>query len=942
MNLKKILIWSGLIIVGLAAAGVAAFVILIAVVSIGLPNVKDLDKLSVAQSTTIYDREGNVLYVKHGGENRQYVEFSQISKNIIDATIAIEDDQFWTHAGFDMIGIVRAAVTNVTRMGTAQGGSTITQQYIKNAFLSSEKSYIRKLKELILAVRLEETYDKKKILELYLNKIPYGNNAFGVEKAAQAYFNKHAKDLGLAEASILASLPKAPSYYNPYGPHLYSTLTKQFTPEDLERRDIRTETDLKGNETMRGLIGKDIQLDATHSVYVQGRTDIVLKTMEKLGYISEEQKKETLLELQNFKFSEYHEQIRHPHFVFYIINQLEEKYGKEIIEQGGLNVYTTLDPTLQEAAEKIIADEAENNEKKYNVKNASLVAIDPKTGEILTMVGSRDYWDKKIDGQVNVADQFRQPGSSFKPFVYAQAFYNRYSPGSIIFDTETRLGLSTFPKNFDGKFRGPISLREALAQSRNIPAIKAYFLAGEQKPIIELAKKMGVNFLDDNRDYGWPLSIGAAEVKLIDMVSAFGVFANLGVRQEPVTILKVTNARNEIIDEAKPKPGSAVLDPQIAYLINSILSDTSVRLGANMTVPDHDNAAKTGTSNRKTPDKEYLPHDLWCVGYTPSLVAGVWTGNNRDDEGNLSTYADGYTTSAPLWKKFMTAALKDKPNEKFPVADGIRQVSVSKYTGKLPSPETPANQLRTEIFASFSVPTEIDDSNVEAEVDSRNNKLANEFCPKDFVVKKTFLNIHDIAPYPEWEKGAQEWVQSNMGGNTGTNITFGPPPIVTSELCSEEELAQKPSIEITSPSDGDNIQNGSTFTVKVHVTALNGIDKVEYYLDGQYKYNSSTSPYEGSIRLPKGATGTARHTVMAKAIDKSGYASEEIVTITTSSNPSDTESPPAPSTETPNTPATPSPAPPEPQSELPPKPEPPATPKKTSTEDYLKSPVPTI
>lgn len=876
---KKTLVWAGIIFFGMIAAGIAAFIILIAVVSIDLPDVKDLDKLSIAQSTTIYDREGNVLYVKHGGENRQYVEYSQISKNIIDATVAIEDDQFWTHPGFDSVGILRSVVNNIFHISGTQGGSTITQQYIKNTFLSPEKSYIRKLKELILAVRLEQTYDKKKILELYLNKIPYGNNAFGVEKAAQIYFNKHAKDLNLAEASILASLPKSQSYYNPYGSHLYSSITRQFAPEELAARHIAAEKDLYDNEFMRGLIGKNIKLDENSSVYVQGRTDLVLKAMEKNNYITEEQKREALNQLQNFKFTEYHESIQHPHFVFYVIDQLEEKYGKEVLEQGGLQVYTSLDPVLQENAEKIIEEESKKNDEKYNVKNASLVSIDPTTGEILAMVGSRNYWDKDIDGQVNVADQFRQPGSSFKPFVYAQAFYNRYAPASVIFDTETRMGLSAFPKDFDGKFRGPISIRSALAQSRNIPAIKAYFLAGEQKPIIELAEKMGINFLDKNRDYGWPLSLGAAEVKLVDMVSAFGVFANNGVRQKPITILKITNAKGEVLEEATAQPGEEVLDPQIAYEINSILSDKSVRLGENMTVPGHTNAAKTGTSNRKTPDKKYLPHDLWCIGYTPHLATGVWTGNNRDDEGNLSIYADGYTTSAPIFKKFMAAALKDKPDEAFPVPAGIKQVTVSKYTGKLPGPDTPADQQVMEIFASFAVPTEIDDSVVEIDVDTRNNKLANEYCPADFVAKRTFLNLHDIAPYPEWEKGAQEWITAHMGESTAPGTIIGPPPVTTSELCTPDKSGKKPELQIISPSQNEAFPSGSTITVKVSVSAQNGMDKVEYYVDGQMRYYSNSFPYEGTIRLPKGETGTNRHVITAKAIDRYGYATESTVEI---------------------------------------------------------------
>lgn len=905
MGAKEYLILSGLILGGLFVTGIFALTVLIVIVSIGLPDVHDLDKLYVSQSTTIYDREGNVLYVKHGGENREYVAYEQISPNIVNATVAIEDDQYWVHSGFDPVGIARAVVNDFVHFGPQQGGSTITQQYIKNAFLSSEKSYTRKLKELILAVQLEQAYDKKKIMELYLNKIPYGNNAYGVEKAANIYFNKKAKDLNLAESSILASMPKGPSYYNPYGPHLYTTIAKDFTTEELTWRNIKGEADLNPNEFTRGLIGKNFELDKDHKIYIQGRTDLVLKAMEKNGYIQEEEKNAALATLQTIKFNEYHEQIKHPHFVFYILDQLEEKYGKELVEQGGLKVYTTLDPSLQESAETIIKDAAKVNEEKYNVRNASLVSIDPKTGQILAMVGSRDYFDKTIDGAVNVAEQYRQPGSSFKPIVYAQAFYNRYAPGTVIFDTETRFGASAFPKDFDGKFRGPITIREGLAQSRNITAIKAYYLAGEQKPIIDLAQRMGVDFLDPNQDYQWPLALGGADVKLTSMVSAFGVFANTGVRHPVNSILKVENADGEVLEEWKENSGEEVLDPQVAYLINNILSDKEVRLGENMTIPGKNNAAKTGTSNRKTKSGKYLPHDLLCIGYTPSLVTGVWAGNNSDTEGDISTYADGYNISAPIWKKFMTEALKDKPSENFPVPDGIKQVTISKATGKLPSPNTPADQQRLEVFASFSVPTEVDNSEVEAEIDTRNNKLSNQYCPPDFVKKVTFVNIHDVAPYPEWEKGALEWIQANMAakmqeqGGIG-NVIYGVPPETESELCNENVFKSKPEVQIIEPNDNSNVAAGSNFDVNVKVSAENGMKKVEYYLDNQYQYFSDSVPYTGKLRLPKGEKSGAHHIITARAIDNFGYSSDATIEVTTGSESSDSGSSKKPPTDSGN------------------------------------------
>ncbi len=879
---------AGLLILGMLLLGILFIGVSIAFLSIGLPNVRDLDKISVAQSTTIYDREGNILYVKHGGENRQYVPYPEISPLLVNATISIEDAQYFEHPGFNAAGIVRAFMNNIFRLrGSEQGGSTITQQYIKNSFLSSEKSYIRKLKELILSIELEKAFDKKKILELYLNKIPYGNNAYGAEKAAQVYFNKHAKDIDLAESALLAAIPKAPTYFNPYGPHLYSTLSRQFTAENLLFRNIKNEGDLKENEFLRGLIGKEASFSENGKVYIQGRSDLVLKRMEKLGYITEEEMKAALDKIHTITFKEYREPIKHPHFVFHVIGQLEEKYGKEVVEQGGLSVYTTLDPKMQAAAEKIIREMAPENEKKFHTKNAALVAIDPQTGQILSMVGSRDYFDKSIDGNENVALDYRQPGSSFKPFVYAQAFYNRYGPASVVFDTETNFK-GAFPKDFDGKFRGPMTIRTALGQSRNIPAIKAYFLAGEQKPIIELAMRMGINFIDPNLDFGWPLAIGAGEVRLMDMVSAFGVFANSGVRHKPLSVLKIQNARGDILEEWKPDEGLPVLDPQIAYLINSILSDQSVRLGKNLTIPDHVNAAKTGTSNRTVTkpngDKTYYPHDLWALGYTTNLVAGVWTGNNRDSDGNLALNADGYNVSAPIWKAFMVEALKDTPSEDFPMPEGIKKVTVAAASGKLPGSATPSNQTRTDIFASFSVPTEIDNSYVQVEIDSFCDKLATELTPPEMRRKVTYVNQHDIAPLPEWEKGAQEWLKGRFGevdaeNNTGTII--GPPPTETCPNRSAENYAKKPVISIINPPNGALVNVASRVNVAVQINAPNGISKVEFYLDDEFKYSTVTPPYDGLIRLPRGESENTKHLITAKIFDQAGFIGSANIQVTT-------------------------------------------------------------
>ena len=874
----------------LSAIGVGAFIVFcglmlataIALLSIGLPDVHDLDSLAVAQSTTIYDREGNVLYVKYGEENREYKSLNQMSPNIVKATIAIEDDQFYNHPGFDMFGFARAAFSNLTG-GSQQGGSTITQQYIKLTFLTPEKSYIRKLKELILAVRLEEAFDKDTILEKYLNKIPYGNSAFGVEKAAQTYFDKSAKDLTLGEAAILAAIPQAPSYYNPFGPNLYSHLSTNTSPEELANRNIRSESDLKENEVKRGLIGTEVEVGDGKQIYLQGHSDLVLRRMVETGAIYELDKTEALEEIRGLKFERHYQDIKAAHFVLeYVIQQLEAKYGKELVEQGGLRVYTTLDPKLQDLAEQAIKDRVESNEQKYNVKNAALVSMNPQNGQILAMVGSRNYFDEKIDGKTNIATSYRQHGSSFKPIIYAAAFLNRYSPASVVFDVPTPFG-SAWPKNFDGKFQGPITLRKALGQSRNIPAIKAYFLGGEQEQILPFAKKLGVDFMNEEATYGYPMALGSAETTLLSMTNAFGTFANGGLHYEPVSILRVENAQGEVLEEWQDKMGDEALDPQIAYLITSILSDRSVNVGPNLNVAGQINAAKTGTSNRKS-GTQYLPHDLLTLGYTTQLVTGVWAGNNDDTkDGPLNFSADGYNVAAPIFKEFMDKAHEGAPSEDFPIPEGIKQETVSKYSGRLVSDLTPADQQITDFFASFSSPTEIDDSYLGIPDFTAPESLFSSPCQAGQSQRLNTVVLHDIDPTREvWENAAQEWLKENPSffvDQTG------------SLSCENTSPENQPSVKVLNLRDGDYVSE-KNFTVQVDPYSQEGVKMVLYYLDGALQYKQDQVPFSGNIRLPK--TGSAStHTLTIRIYDQAGNIGETTLQISTDENPTENTLPPA-------------------------------------------------
>lgn len=891
-NWTKISIMSALTIGSLFVFLVLLLITSVAILSIGLPDVRDLDNLSVAQSTTIYDREGNILYVKYGEENREYKKLDQISKNIKDATLAIEDDQFYNHPGFDISGLMRAIINDVTH-GTKQGGSTITQQYIKLTFLSSEKSYIRKIKELILAIRLEEAFDKDTILEKYLNKIPYGNSAFGVEKASQIYFNKSAKDLDLAESAILASIPQAPSYYNPYGPNKFSRLSTSVNVDALGRRRIQSESDLRNDEFRRGLIGQSVDVsgategNSSQKVYIQGRSDLVLRRMVETGHITEQQKNAALEKIHNIEFIANKQNVKAPHFVLnMVLQQLEDKYGKELVEGGGLKVYTTLDPKMQEIAEQAINSRAEKYQKTYNVKNESLVALNPQNSQILALVGSRDYFSKDFDGQTNIATSYRQFGSSFKPIVYAATFLNRHSPASIIFDAPTPFGSDT-PKNFDGKFQGPITMRKALGQSRNIPAVKSYFLGGEQKAIMPLAKSMGIKFLNEEMEYGYPMALGTAETTLLSMTTAYATFANAGVRHDPVSILRVENAQGEILEEWRETPGEQAIDPQIAYLITSILSDHSVNVGPNLNINGQIVAAKTGTSNRKN-GSQYLPHDLLTMGHSTQLAVGVWSGNNDDSkDGPLNASADGYNVSAPIFKEFMEKALAGKPSEAFPIPTGIKQETVSKFSGKLVTDLTPIDEQITDFFASFAVPTEVDDSYNGQPDFTAAETLASAPCGNGQQQQRFMAILHDIDPTrTTWEEAAQKWLAENndiLANQTGS---------VSCVTITEQET---PQINIINLIDGQQITD-KTFTVQVEPITKDGVTEVLYYLDGNLQYKQDQIPFSGNIRLPK--TGKIDHKLTIRIYDRSARIGEKSLTIYSGTPPITT------STTTPAIPAT--------------------------------------
>ena len=606
----------------------SAFVV-VWMANLALPDFNNFENRDVANSTKIYDRTGKVvLYNIHDNIRRTEIDIEEISPYIKQATISIEDEHFYEHYGFRPTSFMRAVLANLTAGGYTQGGSTIDQQVIKNALLTRDKTISRKIKEIILAIKLDAQLSKDKILQIYLNESPYGGTIYGVEEASLSYFNKHARDVTLTEAAYLAALPQSPTYYSPYGKHL----------DMLERRK-----------------------------------NFVLEKMFKLGYITEQEKVISQSEKITFVKDE-SSSGKALHFVMYVREYLMDKYGEEMVRNGGLKVITTLDYELQDKLEDIVYQGAIENEKKFKARNAALVAIEPRTGQILSMVGSRDFFDKEIPGQFNIATANRQPGSSFKPIVYALSFSLGYTPETVLFDTPTQFSslcdaygkakkgnndsVCYMPQNYDDKFRGPISLRNALAQSLNVPAVKLLYLIGIND-VINLAQKMGLSTINDPDRYGLSLVLGGGEVNLLELTNAYGVFANNGKYNKPSSILEIYDKNGTLIEKYTEEQ-KEVLEEPVTSLMSSVLSDNEAKapsygFNSPLYFKNRPVASKTGTTN------DY--RDLWIVGYTPSIVIGMWGGNN--DNTPIDKKTAGFIL-APIWRKAMDVALDNKPVEYFP------------------------------------------------------------------------------------------------------------------------------------------------------------------------------------------------------------------------------------------------------------------------------------
>ncbi|OGM74130.1 hypothetical protein A3H19_03735 [Candidatus Woesebacteria bacterium RIFCSPLOWO2_12_FULL_39_9] len=624
-----------------------------------LPTAQELTKRNVDVSTKIYDRNGILLYTIYDDKNRTPVELNSIPLHVRLATLAIEDAEFYSHPGFSIRGITRAALKN-WRQGELTGGSTITQQLVKNALLSSEKTLIRKLREITLAVIVEMTYSKNEILEMYLNEVSYGGTAYGIEEAARTYFNKDVGSLTLNEAAILAGLPKSPTQYSPFGPNPQAAIDRK-------------------NE--------------------------VLNLMHTNGFITQSQKEETQKEVPIF--AENKTDIKASHFVMFVRELLEETYGKELVEKGGLNVVTTLHYNIQILAETVVKEEVDKLAK-LNVRNGAAVVISPATGEVLAMVGSKDYFDTQNDGNVNVTTSLRQPGSSIKIVNYAYALSNGYTAATIIPDTPVTFlipGLPPYtPKNYEGGFRGNLTLRSAFAESRNVPAVKVLNSYGV-KNMIEMGQKMGITTWNNPDNYGLSLTLGGGEVKLLDLAYAYATIANYGKKPEEKYILKITNNKGKVLEEnfcgrgeasiiaityasssgstnseeTSKCDGNKVIDPRVAYIITDILKDNNARtpaFGTNslLVIPNHKEVAvKTGTSNNL--------RDNLTLGYNQTYLVATWVGNNDNSE--MARIASGVTGASPIFNKIMSSLLQTEENHDWTVPEDLVQVPICTITGTL-------------------------------------------------------------------------------------------------------------------------------------------------------------------------------------------------------------------------------------------------------------------
>lgn len=821
-NITSMKLWSTL-----AVGGFIALLLLIFCIGILFAwYAKDLprpDKVVRREglSTVVLDRNGEKLYDIFDEANRIPANWEEVPQYLKDATVAIEDKDFYKHQGLSTTGILRGMLACII-LRRCQGGSTLTQQLVKNVLLSQERTLPRKMKEAILAIQIERKYSKNDILLMYLNEAPYGGTAVGVKAAAEHYFDKDVKNVSLVESAILAGFPQSPSFYSPF----------------------------TGDETA-----------------YKGRAQNVLRRMREDGFITPAQEAEARAQLETIVFSQGDASLRAPHFVAYVKKLLIDRFGEKTVNAGGMTVTTTLDWKLQEASQKAVKEEVEKA-KKLKVGNGAAVVMDPKTGEILTMVGSKDYTATDSSGfKFNVVTQgLRQPGSTLKPIIYAAALTKGYTSSSMLMDVETKYPSGDpakpeyNPKNYDGKYRGPTQLRFALANSVNTVAVKVAALTGV-KDILKLGHAMGLTTWEPTdekmRNVGLSLPLGGAEVYMLDMASAYGTLAHEGARVEPVSILKVVDSSGKPIYEYTPQSPRQELEPDVAFIISSILSDNEARkeifgLRSHLVISGKTVAAKTGTTDDK--------RDNWTAGYTKSRVVITWVGNN-DNTPMSPTLASGVTGAAPIWNRIMREAIKDMPDEPFDRPPGIIEMDIDAYGGGLPFESQPT---RKEFFLSGTEPTGSATIYQKLKISRKdNNKLANavEVATGDYD-EKLFIVIREDDPVSSdgknrWQEGIDAWI-------AGQDSKYKAPTETYSGGDSNQVV-----LSIKKPGDNERIDNNNV-EVSAEAISTADIERIEIFVDGaKVKEKTNEKSISETINISNGS-----HVIRIKATDKRGTSTE--------------------------------------------------------------------
>lgn len=820
---QRKLLWMKLLrfgAIGMLAAvvlGMMAFFALFVYYSSQLPKPGEIVRRS-GFSTKIFARNGELLYDLYDQERRTPIKIDQAPEHLKQATIAIEDKDFYNHEGFDMLTILRIPYNAIVKQRVV-GGSTLTQQLVKNVFLTNERSVTRKFKELVLSLQIERTFSKDQILEMYLNEAPYGGTAWGVGTAAEMYFDKPIQELTVTEAAILAGLPQRPSAYSPF--------TGKTDEEGVPLWKVRT-------------LG-------------------VLRRMKEDGYISDLGYEEAIKELDQIVFNTSGVNIVAPHFVFYVRDLLAEQYGEDVVETAGFKVTTSLDLDLQKEAETVVAEEIEKVES-LNITNGAVVVMQPQTGEIMVMVGSKDFNSEEIDGQFNVAvDGLRQPGSSIKPVTYLALLQRGYTPSSMLMDVSTVFQATANdkpyqPKNYDGIFRGPVNVRNSLGSSLNVPAVKALALVGIDN-FLDQAYKMGFVTLEPTREnmqrFGLAVTLGGAEVHLLDTATAYSSFANGGYKVEPVAILKIEDRDGRVIYEHKPVQGNRVMTDGEAFLINNILSDNSARamaFGTNslLNVNQHV-AVKTGTTNDQ--------RDNWAVGWSQDVLVGAWVGNN--DNSAMKQVASGVSGATPIWRRIILAALdRDEYGAPpFEMPDSVEQVQVDAISGYPAHDDFPA---RTDFAIKGTLPALPDPIHTKLKLCRGEDKLANDarvaagdYEEKEFVVIRVQDPVNQEGKNL-WQDAINEWIGQNE------DRRFHPP----NEYCGEDDEIY---LKMKRP-ENEKKYEYEDIEVEIEADSSDGIKKIEVWVDDKLMETINSNRYKGKIKMPAG-----QHEVYAKVETRDGH-----------------------------------------------------------------------